>query len=221
MRKMLTIIIILALILVGMVIYKNTAVGSTNNVNVQEIEKIENYISKIYMWKEITKEALPEFEDINNADELWIWEVVKKNLEEFEITKQEIEEKAKEIWGENFQKEFSVEGNQSFEYDETIEKYLATETELDEKEDTFLLNQITKTKNGYTVQIIEYLEDYSEENRVVIRNLQEEEIGRVGVNDSETKIQEVVKNNIDRFNKKKIYLENKNNNLIVKKVEKE
>ena len=221
MRNMFITIIILLIIFVGMVMYKNMAVGTTNNVNIQEIETIESYISKIYMWKEITKEAMPEFEDINNAEDLWTWEVVKKNLEEYEITKEQIEQKAKEIFGETFNKSFPGEGNQSFEYDKNSNKYLATETMLDGKEDTFLLNNINKTKEGYTVEIIEYLEDYSEENNIIIRNLQEEEIGKVGINESETKIQEIVKNNIDRFNKKKIYLENTNNNLIVKKVEKE
>lgn len=220
MKKMLIIIIILAMILIGMIIYKNTAVGTKNNVNVQEIEKIENYISKIYMWKEITNEALPAFEDVNNADDLWAWEAVKKNLENYEIRYDEIEVKAKELFGEKFKKQFPEEGNQSFEYDEMSEKYLATETMLDEKEDTFLLNNIEKTTEGYTIEIIEYLEDYAEENKIIIRNLQEEEIGQVGINDSETKIQEIVKNNIDRFSKKKIYLKNENNNLTVQKVEK-
>lgn len=88
-------------------------------------------------------------------------------------------------------------------------------------EDSFLLNNIEKNKDGYIVEIVEYLEDYSEENSVIIRNLQEEEIGRVGVSDSETKIQEIVKNNIDRFGKKKVYLKTENNNLIVQKVENE
>lgn len=88
-------------------------------------------------------------------------------------------------------------------------------------EDSFLLNNIEKNKDGYIVEIVEYLEDYSEENSVIIRNLQEEEIGRVGVSDSETKMQEIVKNNIDRFGKKKVYLKTENNNLIVQKVENE
>ena len=87
-------------------------------------------------------------------------------------------------------------------------------------EDSFLLNNIEKNKEGYVVEIVEYLEDYSEENSVIIRNLQEEEIGRVGTNDSETKMQEIVKNNIDRFSKKKVYLKTENDNLIVQKVEK-
>ena len=52
---------------------------------------MEEYISKIYMWKEITKEALPTFENINNANELWLWEVIKKNLETYETTYEEIQ----------------------------------------------------------------------------------------------------------------------------------
>lgn len=87
-------------------------------------------------------------------------------------------------------------------------------------EDSFLLYNIEKNKEGYVVEIVEYLEDYSEENSVIIRNLQEEEIGRVGTNDSETKMQEIVKNNTDRFSKKKVYLKTENDNLIVQKVEK-
>lgn len=220
MKKMLIIIIILVLILVGMVIYRNTAVGTKNNVNVQEIEKIENYISKIYMWKEITKEALPTFENVNAAEDLWIWEVVKKNLEEYEVSKEEIKEKTKELLGEDFNRDFPEEGNESFEYNEETQMYLATETVLDEKEDTFLLNHIEKTKEGYTVEMIEYLEDYAEENSVIIRNLQEEEIGRVGINDSETKMQEIVKNNVERFDRKKVYLKNQKDKLVVQKVEK-
>lgn len=220
MKKMFIIIIVLAMILIGMIIYKKTAVGTKNNVNVQEIEEIENYISKIYMWKEITNEALPTFEDVNYSDDLWVWEVVKKNLENYEVSGEEIQTIATEIFGKEFNKQFPKEGNKSFIYDETSEKYLATETVLDEKEDTFLLNNIEKTKEGYTIEIIEYLEDYAEENKITIRNLQEEEIGQVGINDSETKIQEIVKNSIDRFSKKKIYLKNENDNLTVQKVEK-
>ena len=120
MRNMFITIIILLIIFVGMVMYKNMAVGTTNNVNIQEIETIESYISKIYMWKEITKEAMPEFEDINNAEDLWTWEVVKKNLEEYEITKEQIEQKAKEIFGETFNKSFPREGKQYTTEEEMI-----------------------------------------------------------------------------------------------------
>ena len=219
MKKMIIIIIILLVILIGMFLYKNILAGSKNNINVQEIENIENYILKIYMWKEITGDALPSFENINNADEKWIWEVVKKNLDNYEFTSEEIQEKAKELFGDNFNKQFPKEGNNSFQYEENEDKYIATQTVFDEEDDSFLLNNIEKTKDGYKVEIVEFLEDYSEENNVIIRNIQNEEIEKIAENESETKIQELVKSNIDRFSKKNIYLKNLNEKLYIQKVE--
>ncbi len=219
MKKLVIIIFILLAILAGMILYLKLETGSKNNINVQEIENIEDYISKIYMWKEITNEALPCFDNINEADDLWIWEVIKKNLDNYELTYEEIQEKSKEIFGENFKKEFPKEGNESLKYDES--KYIATQTQFDEEEDVFLLNNIIKTQEGYKVEIIEYLEDYSENNNVIIRNLQNEEIGKVKEDETETKIQEIVKNNINRFNKKIVYLNILNEKLYIQKVEKE
>lgn len=123
MKRMFIIIIILTMILVGMIIYKKTAVGSTNKVNIQEIEKIEEYIAKIYGWKEITKEALPTFQSINDANELWSWEIVKKNLEEYTISYEKIQSKAKELFGEEFTKQFPKEGNEIIGYDEETGEY--------------------------------------------------------------------------------------------------
>lgn len=220
MKKMIIIIIILATILISMMIYKNAATGATNQVNVQEIQKIEESISKIYLWKEITNEAIPTFENVNNAQDLWGWEVTKKNLEQYEVSKEEIKTKAKEIFGEEFNKEIPKEGNSSFEYDEITNKYYPTEVILDQMEDSFLLNKIEKTDEGYLVEIVEYLQDYKNADKVIVRNLEQEELGQVSVNDSETKIQEIVKNNINRFSKKKIYFKIQNNNLVVQKVEK-
>ena len=221
MKKMLVIIVILAMILVSMIIYKNIAINKNKSVNVQEVEQIEEYISKIYMWKEITKEALPTFENINNANELWVWEVIKKNLETYETTYEEIQQKGKELFGEKFEKQIPKEGNNSFYYDKESNKYLATEIVLDEEEDSFLLKDIEKEGEKYKVKIIEYIEDYSEENKVIIRNLQEEEIGRVSTSDSETKIKEIVKNNKERFSQKNIEIKKEKDNLVIEKVNKE
>ena len=222
MRKMLAIIVILAIIFISMVIYKNIRISNNenNNVSIEEIGKIEEKIKSIYMWKEVTGEALPEFQDINNADEKWIWEVVKNNLQNYEVTYEEIEEESKLIFGEKFNKPFQTEGNERFIYNSETNKYTATEVELDQEEDSFLLENIVKTKSGYEVEILEYLEDYSNEESVVIKNTNEEEIGRVGIDDSETKVQEIVKDNKDRFIKKKIYIKNENNNLVIERVEK-
>lgn len=220
MKKMFIAIVVLAIIFVGMIIYKNTMVGTKNNISIEEVQKIEEYIEKIYMWKEVTGEALPDFEDINNANDLWTWEAVKQNLEKYTITYEEIQQKAKEIFGNNFTKQFPIGGNKTIIYNSETGEYYATGMGLDEEEDTFFIKNIEKNKEGYVVEIVEYLEDYSEENSVIIRNLQEEEIGRVSISDSETKMQEIVKNNIERFSKKKVYLKTEENNLVVQKVEK-
>ena len=108
MKKLFIIIIILAVIFVGMFIYKNVA-NNNNNISIEEINNIEDYISKIYMWKEVTNEALPEFDDINNANELWIWEVIKKDLEETDLTYNQIKSKKEEIFGGSLEKDFPVE----------------------------------------------------------------------------------------------------------------
>ena len=70
------------------------------------------------------------------------------------------------------------------------------------------------------MEIVEYLADYSEENNIIIKNTNEEEIGILSVTDDETKMQEIVKNNIEKFTKKEITLKNENDSLVVTKVEK-
>ena len=222
MRKLIVIIVILAIIFVGMIVYKNVAIKA-NRISIQEIEKIESYINQIYMWKEVTGEAIPAFEDINQANERWIWEAVKKNIEEDKPSYEQIQEKAKELFGPTFTKEFPKEGTDYFLNNEQTNKYEAVEIELDQQGDLFLLNTIKKTKTGYEVEIIEYLEDYSPmlkeeaEDFVIIRNLQEEEIGRISgsADDEET---ELVKRNIDEFSKKKLELKAENDKLYIEKV---
>lgn len=222
MRKMLIIIGILFVIFISMIIVRNTKVqnNESNNVSIEEIEQIEQKISSVYLWREITEEALPTFDNINNANDKWIWEVVKNNLENYEVTYEEIQEEAKIIFGENFNKELPHEGNSSFEYNKETNRYIATEVEFDQEEDSFLLDNINKTDDGYIVEIVEYLEDYSTEDNVIVKTTNNEEIGRVVISESETKIQEIVKNNKDRFTKKKIELKKENENLVIEKVEK-
>ena len=217
MKRLFIIIGILAVIFFGMILYRNT-MGKKSNVTIQEIEQIESYLSKIYMWKEITNEALPTFDNINAANDLWFWGVVKKNLEEYEIKYDTIQNKAKELFGQDIQKQFPSEGTEELVYNQELDEYIPTEVDLDTKEDTFLLNNIEKVNNKYIVEIVEYIEDYSSEEAIIVRNTDEEEIGRVNSNEGETQIHEIVKKNIDRFVKKRIYLNQ--TNMIVEKVEK-
>ena len=215
MKKLIVIIIILLLIFVGMYIYKQNRITSNQNteVSVDEINKIETYLQKIYMWREITGDALPVFDNINNAPDVWLWEVVKKNLEEYELTYEQLQNKTKEIFGEDLQKEFPREGYEYMEYNQETNTYYAIGSGLDNQEDVFLLDKIQKQDNGYIVQIVEYLEDYSEgyettdaEYNIQIKNLKDETIGEVKNTESETNIQQFVKDNIDRFTKKEVNL---------------
>lgn len=223
MRKMLIIIGILSIIFFGMIAYRKLEVKNSTTVNAGEVTQIQSYIEKIYLWKEETKEALPTFSDINQANDKWIWEVVKNNLDDYEISLEEANEKVKELFGKECNKQMPKEGNSSFIYNEESGKYEATGVELDNKQDTFLINNITKTKDGYQVEIIEYLINHMNENNITVENTNEESLGTVGNSANDTKIQDIVKQNKSRFTKKKITLKKESeseNSLVVEKVEK-
>ena len=237
MKKLIAIICILLVIFIGMYINQRNQIESSK-ISAEEVDNIEVYVTKIYMWKEVTGEALPKFQNINDAPDKWVWEVVKKNMEKYEdITFEEIQEKAKEIFNTDFAKQFSKDGNTSFEYQSDENTYVATNVELDTENDKFLINNIKKTKQGYEVEIVEYLEDYSNEPEDVIaqeednqgqqvefdipiKNISGEQIFKVKSTEGPTKILEEVKSNIDKFTTKKLIIEkNDDGNLYVKKVE--
>lgn len=226
MKKLVAIICILLVIFVGM--YVNRSKSNQNLITATEVEKVEEYISKIYMWKEITGDALPKFDNINDAPDVWTWEVVKKDLENYELTKDEIQNKATELFGNQFKKEFPQEGTEYMQYDEKLGKYISTGIELDTLDDCFYIKNIRKTKDGYEVEIAEYLEDYvnslgiEDENEIYeiyIKNLNEETIANVKNTEGETKIIEVVKENLDKFTTKTVNLKkNSNGNIYVESV---
>ena len=226
MKKLVAIICILLVIFVGM--YVNRSKSNQNLITATEVEKVEEYISKIYMWKEITGDALPKLDNINDAPDVWTWEVVKKDLENYELTKDEIQNKATELFGNQFKKQFPQEGTEYMQYDEKLGKYISTGIELDTLEDCFYIKNIKKTKDGYEVEIAEYLEDYvnslgvEDENEIYeiyIKNLNEETIANVKNTEGETKIIEVVKENLDKFTTKTVNLKkNSNGNIYVESV---
>ena len=226
MKKLVCIICILLVIFVGM--YVNRIKSNQNLITATEVEKVEEYISKIYMWKEITGEALPKFDNINDAPDVWTWEVVKKNLENYDLTKDEIQNKATELFGNQFTKQFPQEGTEYMQYDEELGKYISTGIELDTLDDCFYIKNIRKTKDGYEVEIAEYLEDYvnslgvEDENEIYeiyIKNLNEETIANVKNTEGETKTIDVVKENLDKFTTKTVNLKkNSNGNIYVESV---
>lgn len=227
MKKLVAIICVLLVIFMGM--YINKTKSSQKMVTASEVEKVEEYISKIYMWKEVTEEALPEFNNINEAPDLWTWEVVKKNLEDYELTYEEIQQKATELFGKQFTKQFPKEGTEYIKYDEQTDKYITSGIGLDSLDDSFLIKNINKNKNEYNVEIVEYLEDYSNSAEVededevydiYIKNLNQDTIATIKSNEGETKAIETVKENIDKFTTKTIKLiKDSDGNIYVKQVE--
>ena len=222
MKKMIVTIIILFIIFISMVIYRNSQKEA--EIKVDEVNKIENYIEKIYGWKEITNEALPEFTDINNVDEKWLWAIIRENIEDNEIQYEEINKKAKEIYGDKFNKEFPKQGNEFISYNEETQKYNINQITLDAISDVYLLNKIERENNGYKVEIVEYLIDYTnvENGKVEIKNLKDEKIYELKEEEATAgNVKKVVKENIGKFSKKKVYLEKEDERIVVKKIEKE
>ena len=107
------------------------------------------------------------------------------------------------------------------EYNEDTDTYYAIGSGLDNQEDVFLLQDIQKQEDGYIVEIIEYLEDYSEgyettetEYNIQIKNIKDETIGTVKSTESETNIQQFVKENVDKLTKKEVHLKTDTNGNI-------
>ena len=226
MKKLLIVILILLIIFVALLVQKN--ISKSNEVDIQEINQIEEYIGKIYLWKEVTTYAMPCFQNINDAQEKWIWEAVKKNIEQYEVDYEQINEKAKELFGEELKKEFPKEGTEYLPYQEDIGKYIITGTSLDAENDMFLLNSINKTKSGYEVDIIEYIEDYTEgqdvENpeeifSIKIKNLKNEIVQTIPSNIEKTDINQIIKNSSDKFTHKILYFEKNDDKIFIQKVE--
>lgn len=213
MKKLLAIICILLVIFIGMYINKNKS--TQNMVTATEVENVQKYISKIYMWKEVTEEALPKFDNINDAPDVWTWEVVKKNLDNYEATYEEIEQKAIQLFGKQFTKQFPEEGTEYIQYNDELGKYLTSGIGLDALDDCFLMKNIKKTKSGYEVEIVEYLEDYensfgvedeSEIYEIYIKNLNQDTIATMKNNEAENKSVEIVKENLEKFTTKTVNL---------------
>ena len=96
--------------------------------------------------------------------------------------------------------------------------------QIDAIKDSFYIQKIDKNDNEYIVHIVEYLVDFTDEsgNKAIIKNLSEETIKELNQKQAtEENITKVVKENISKFNKKKVTLEKQDDNLVIKKVEKE
>ena len=220
MKKIIAIIIILLIIFVSLLVHRN--MENESSIKIEEVNKIEEYIKKIYNWKEISDEALPTFDDINNANEKWLWGNVRTNIDEYEVEYEKIENITKDLYGENLNKKYPKEGNEFIVFNAVNNKYELNELTLDAQKDSFLIKNIEKDNNNYKVDIIEYLVDYSnaDSGKISVENLKGEKIYELIQEEaSDGNIGKLVKDNIDKFSTKTIILEKKDNNIYVIKVE--
>ncbi|MBR0350810.1 MAG: hypothetical protein IJH76_03180 [Clostridia bacterium] len=222
MKKMIVTIIILLIIFISMVVYKNSLAKA--EVTLEEINQIEEYMDKIYSYKEITGIALPEFDNPQNADEKWIWGIVRKNIDDYEIDKSKVQGTINDLFGNTLNKEFPNDGTEFITYNEEKQIYITKELQIDAIKDSFYIKKIEKNDNEYSVHIVEYLVDYTDEsgNKAIIKNLSDETIKELSQKQAtEENITKAVKENMSKFNKKEVTLEKQGENIVIKKVEKE
>lgn len=129
------------------------------NQETKFLNKIDTYISNIYYGLNTT---ISEFENINSANEEWIWECAYSNLNNIVsddttiVKKEQIEESAKQVFGNNFKKEFPEEGLEFWlEPEEDGYFYAKTSVEKDFYDDYIL---VSYERNGsiITANIVEY-----------------------------------------------------------------
>ena len=134
------------------------------DLDLQEQEKIfekklDDYISDIYFGLDT---YMSEFDNINLADENWIWECTHRFLWKDDnaipgiISKEDIETAAKKCFGDNLQKEFPKEGLEFWLEPEEDGYFLAAaSTELDFHNDYEIVSY-NKTDKDIIVNIVEY-----------------------------------------------------------------
>ncbi len=132
------------------------------NTTVTESEKedIQKYIDMIYGFYI----SLPEFDDINNANDDWTWAIVLDYLEDTSdqnnlikyFTSSEAEAAAKTIFGDNFNKKLSKDSSRYVKYFEDEDRYCSVGMGV-EMHPWFVIKSINNSDNQYAVEIVEYV----------------------------------------------------------------
>lgn len=223
MKKLIKFLIILILLVftIGAII----KIDKPNENNISDTEKNEiiSYINDIYN----IHRSIPEFEDINKTDELWIWDNINQylcNHSEFEERNQycdysyeEISSFAKILYGNDFTLETPVQ-NPAMIYDSETNKYGVPMYNVESLRECQIEN-IEKSGNIYTINIIDYvisfippLNNTSEEELIYFHNITDFDLNPTSA-DIVFKLTELknykekVLKNKDKFTSKTIILE--------------
>lgn len=192
----------------------------------QEISSIEEtvlkeYIEKIYRRFEI---SIPEFTDINEAEERWLWGVIYNNCDHGEIWvenstvefvyRSDMIKTAEELFGENLIIEPPItEGNINFfEYSSKDDCYLNIGRGGESIIPRYIIAQIDRKNDIFIVQIVEYLYDnsefpYSSEPYKISLNVGESKVVTFDSNEK-FDVEKYVLENKDKFVQKKLTIKN-------------
>lgn len=192
----------------------NVELEKKEEVSSLEKATIEEYVEKIYKYGEIVN--IPTFENINNADEEWLWVIAFKECENTEmVTKSELVAKAKELFGTSFNKQpkedsiFCAYWNEEMQYYEGKAHGLMAENET-----RYIIKSVEKDQNRFKVEIVEYVLNVSE----IIKG---EENAKVQIKNGDTVVatvsenedKEYVKENSETFTSRILEIEETNGKL--------
>ena len=133
-----------------------------NEVSKKETQEIRDFVNNIYFYSM----ELPEFTDVNKANEDWVWNTVRQYAYKTEdsqyITYNGIMNVAKEVFGESFSKKFPLQGrygltlyNDDYAYDESSAIY--TFSYMEWAEDLWpciTVKNIKKNGDKYLVTVV-------------------------------------------------------------------
>ena len=176
MKKTLKLFILLILIcLIGFLVYK-FIIAKENEPIKQDFSQLEKYISDIYG----TTFLIPEFSDINEADEEWLWENVnqyvwnhnddyqEKNSKKYGYTYEDISKIVRNIYGDNLKKKFP-KGAVSMRYDSYRDLYGPTSFST-KNYYNYKIDKIEQNGTTYTVSLYDYTISNSEEETFKVFN---------------------------------------------------
>ena len=202
----------------------------TNDKNVEEkgIKKqdVEKFIDIFYFMGDDI--IIPDFDDINMVDEDWLWLAAYFNMVRAEqdpgmyVTKAQVEDSAKEIFGENLNKEFPTEGIE-FWLEPEDGKYFVGRAGLDpDYVNDYEIIDVTTEENEIIVEIAEYkynvlrddniLEIMNIENNKTVAKLNREDYTKTdpelfhSTRLYDETIPGLVSDNIEQFSKAKLTL---------------
>lgn len=188
-----------------------------NNTSSNSNGDIETFIDKIFLGNGLTKEALPEFNNILEADKSWMfsmlyYDLVTNDSLKYTYTYEEVQEELNNIIGKNTSIQFPQEGTDKIMKKE--DKYIVAPSGLIATSfEGYTISNIGISNGNYIVSINEFKYQISEDNANynfidktgnVIKSYSVSDNTKEDWNVIEEEMKDYVRNNQDKFVKKDI-----------------